>query len=79
MMKPSFEMWIELASTYSDVAVHVAERAAAARGVGITWSEEASRRGVFGAPSMLIGDELFWGQDRIDDALTWYLSREGQS
>jgi 2-hydroxychromene-2-carboxylate isomerase len=203
MTKPSFEIWIELASTYSHVAVHVAERAAAARGVGITWrtfllgpifraqgwgdspfnlypvkgaymwrdmerlcgnhgipfrrpsqfprngllaarvvtaaegqpwlgellrglyranfaedrdiadpgcvravlaaagcdapdavlaeagsdrikhqlrerTEEARRRGVFGAPSILVGDELFWGQDRIDDALTWYLSRAGQ-
>lgn len=29
--------------------------------------EEAVERGVFGAPSYLVGDELFWGQDRLDD------------
>jgi len=23
-------------------------------------------RGVFGAPSYVIGDEIFWGQDRLD-------------
>ena len=26
----------------------------------------ALERGVFGAPSYVIGDEIFWGQDRID-------------
>jgi carboxymethylenebutenolidase len=29
-------------------------------------SEAALVRGVFGAPSYVIGDEIFWGQDRLD-------------
>ncbi len=29
--------------------------------------EEAVNRGVFGAPFYIIGDERFWGQDRLDD------------
>ena len=29
-------------------------------------TEEALRRGVFGAPTYVIGDELFWGQDRLE-------------
>lgn len=29
-------------------------------------TEEAARRGVFGAPSFFVGDLLFWGQDRLD-------------
>ncbi|WP_445576881.1 2-hydroxychromene-2-carboxylate isomerase [Pseudomonas sp. E141] len=29
-------------------------------------TEEAIKRGVFGAPSMFVGDELFFGQDRLD-------------
>ena len=29
-------------------------------------TEEANRRGVFGVPSFLVGDEIFWGQDRLD-------------
>lgn len=32
-------------------------------------TEEAQRRGVFGAPSFFIGAEMFWGNDRLDDAL----------
>ncbi len=27
--------------------------------------------GIFGAPSLLVGAELFWGNDRLDDALAW--------
>ena len=29
--------------------------------------EEAVARGVFGVPSYLVGDEAFWGQDRLED------------
>lgn len=29
--------------------------------------EEAVSRGVFGVPSYLVGDQIFWGQDRLDD------------
>ncbi|MBI3994283.1 MAG: 2-hydroxychromene-2-carboxylate isomerase [Candidatus Lambdaproteobacteria bacterium] len=35
-------------------------------------TEEAQRRGAFGAPSFFVGDELFWGFDRmhfVEDAL----------
>lgn len=34
-------------------------------------TEEAARRGIFGAPSFTIGDELFWGNDRLEAALAW--------
>jgi 2-hydroxychromene-2-carboxylate isomerase len=29
--------------------------------------EQAIARGVFGAPFYIVGDERFWGQDRLDD------------
>lgn len=29
--------------------------------------EEAVRRGVFGVPFYIVGEERFWGQDRLDD------------
>jgi 2-hydroxychromene-2-carboxylate isomerase len=29
-------------------------------------TDEAVARGVFGAPSIFVGDELFFGQDRMD-------------
>ena len=29
-------------------------------------SQEAVQRGVFGAPTFFVGNEMFWGQDRLD-------------
>lgn len=34
-------------------------------------TEEAAARGLFGAPSFTVGAELFWGDDRLEDALDW--------
>lgn len=34
-------------------------------------TEEAGRHGIFGAPSFRVGEELFWGDDRLEDALAW--------
>jgi 2-hydroxychromene-2-carboxylate isomerase len=25
----------------------------------------------FGAPNFTVGDELFWGNDRLEDAVAW--------
>ncbi|ATQ75482.1 disulfide bond formation protein DsbA [Massilia violaceinigra] len=33
--------------------------------------EEAMRRGVFGAPMFFARDEMFWGNDRLEDAVAW--------
>jgi 2-hydroxychromene-2-carboxylate isomerase len=30
------------------------------------WTEAAVQRGVFGAPTFFVGDEMFFGQDRLD-------------
>jgi 2-hydroxychromene-2-carboxylate isomerase len=32
-------------------------------------TEEARIRGIFGAPTFFAGTEMFWGNDRLDDAL----------
>jgi 2-hydroxychromene-2-carboxylate isomerase len=34
-------------------------------------NEEAVARGLFGAPAFTVGDELFWGNDRLEEALGW--------
>ena len=34
-------------------------------------TERATELGLFGAPSFRVGNELFWGNDRLDDALAW--------
>ena len=36
---------------------------------------EAGRIGIFGAPSFVAGSELFWGNDRLEDALLWTLEK----
>ncbi|MCR9087091.1 MAG: 2-hydroxychromene-2-carboxylate isomerase [Rhodobacteraceae bacterium] len=43
------------------------ERKAELRAIG----DEAAARGLFGAPSFTVGDELFWGDDRLEEALAW--------
>jgi 2-hydroxychromene-2-carboxylate isomerase len=39
-------------------------------------ADEAIRRGVIGAPTLFAAGEMFWGDDRLDDALAW-LGRPG--
>jgi 2-hydroxychromene-2-carboxylate isomerase len=34
-------------------------------------TERAIARGVFGAPTFFVGDEMFWGKDRIDFVELW--------
>lgn len=34
-----------------------------------TQTETAKARGIFGAPTFFVGDEMYWGNDRLDDAL----------
>jgi 2-hydroxychromene-2-carboxylate isomerase len=43
-------------------------------------TDEARRIGIFGAPSFVVGSEIFWGDDRLDDAINWFKhSRLGPS
>jgi 2-hydroxychromene-2-carboxylate isomerase len=34
-------------------------------------SDESVRRGIIGAPTLFAAGEMFWGDDRLDDALAW--------
>jgi 2-hydroxychromene-2-carboxylate isomerase len=36
-------------------------------------TDEARALGIFGAPTFAVGRELFWGDDRLEDALSWHL------
>ncbi|MEM9124161.1 MAG: 2-hydroxychromene-2-carboxylate isomerase, partial [Pseudomonadota bacterium] len=36
-----------------------------------TETDRAVQLGVFGAPSLVVRGEVFWGDDRLDDALSW--------
>jgi 2-hydroxychromene-2-carboxylate isomerase len=39
-------------------------------------TEAAQQLGIFGSPTFVVGRELFWGDDRLEDAISW--SRHGQ-
>jgi len=39
-------------------------------------TEQARARGIFGAPTFFIGTEMFWGNDRMDDALLFAADRK---
>jgi len=36
-------------------------------------TQEAIDRHIFGAPSFMVGDELFWGDDHLEAAMDWAL------
>jgi 2-hydroxychromene-2-carboxylate isomerase len=40
-------------------------------------TERAVSVGIFGAPSFIADEELFWGNDRLEGALTWCQWRSG--
>lgn len=43
-------------------------------------TEEARALGVFGSPTFVAGNELFWGDDHLEDAIRWALHGQlGQS
>ena len=34
-------------------------------------TESAKQAGIFGSPSFIVDGELFWGDDRLEDAINW--------
>ena len=42
-------------------------------------TQRAKELGIFGAPSFVVGEELFWGNDRLEDALAWADFRTGEA
>ena len=45
----------------------------------ITSTDEAIGRGVFGSPTFFVGDEMFFGKDRLRDVEEAYLEAAGRS
>lgn len=39
-------------------------------------TEDAVTLGLFGAPSFVVDGEVFWGNDRLEDAIVWYAERQ---
>ncbi len=38
-------------------------------------TEEAKALGVFGSPTFVVDGELFWGDDRLEDAIGWFKAK----
>jgi 2-hydroxychromene-2-carboxylate isomerase len=55
--------------------VLAAAQSADAKGRLRAQTDEAIRLSIFGAPSFVVGGELFWGNDRLENALDWCASR----
>ena len=56
-----------LADLLAELGLAASEQAGALR----RSTEEAMRIGIFGAPTFIVGDELFWGNDRLEQAIAW--------
>jgi len=65
-----------LTGVLSELGLPAAEIVAAAQSEPIKTrlreqTDEARAKGVFGAPTFFVGGEMFWGNDRLDDALVF--------
>lgn len=61
---------IAMASGLPDTVLKAAQSAPIKANLRQT-TEEAQSRNIFGSPSFTVGNELFWGDDRLEDALDW--------
>jgi 2-hydroxychromene-2-carboxylate isomerase len=69
-----------LASAGQDAAA-ILERAQtpAAKAALRSQTEQAAAHGIFGAPNLRVGEELFWGNDRLEAGFAWFARDRGGS
>jgi 2-hydroxychromene-2-carboxylate isomerase len=60
-------------------AVLKLSEAAATRDQLAVITDQAIARGVFGAPTFFVGNEMFWGKDRLDFVERWLMRRGSSS
>jgi 2-hydroxychromene-2-carboxylate isomerase len=41
-------------------------------------TDRARQLGLFGSPTFVAGQEIFWGDDRLEDALAWCAAQGGR-
>ena len=39
-------------------------------------TDRARSHKIFGSPSFVVGNEIFWGDDRMEDAINWSKNNE---
>lgn len=68
--EPNITASIEKAGREPRAILNLADGEAAKADLGAA-TEQAKALGIFGSPSFLVDGELFWGDDRLDDAIRW--------
>lgn len=63
---PAVRMTIANENGLPGAELVAAEKSPQAQALYKTYSEQAERLGVFGAPTYILNGERFWGQDRLD-------------
>jgi 2-hydroxychromene-2-carboxylate isomerase len=68
----------EVVASLGRDAGEVLARAEAAENKGRLRDQTARAQelGIFGAPTFVTGGELFWGDDRLEQALAWHVGRD---
>lgn len=56
--RPAHEVFVEAQSPAADTLIKDA-------------TDAARSRGIFGSPTFAVGSEIFWGDDRLEDAVAW--------
>jgi 2-hydroxychromene-2-carboxylate isomerase len=69
----------DLSDTLREIGVSADAAIASAKNkaVGQTYEQatlEAKLLGIFGAPTFIVDSEVFWGDDRLEDAIAWLKS-----
>ncbi|WP_424196309.1 2-hydroxychromene-2-carboxylate isomerase [Ampullimonas aquatilis] len=59
-----------------DVGILAQAQSASIKQALCVQTDRAMALNIFGAPTMMVGDAMFWGNDRLEDALAF--AREGQ-
>lgn len=85
-IRATYRRWIEqgqpagedpnLSASLTEIGQNPARVLAEAQSARITLAladatETAMKLGIFGSPTFSVGGELFWGDDRLDDAVRW--------
>lgn len=73
--EPNVSASIEKAGRKAEPILRQADGDAAKADLAVA-TEQAKALGIFGSPSFLVDGELFWGDDRLDDAMRWHKQME---
>ncbi len=69
--EPNVSAGIRAAGQDPNRVLHLADGLEGVEGLAAA-TETARALGIFGSPCFVVDGELFWGDDRLDDALAWH-------